>query len=107
MTIQPVAAVGKPTLTIESSNESQSVGSNCGTTPPTAGIGRKIRFPAAAAECTVRGLPVAPGGDMARGLCSATVTDLSKNNLAESTMPSFSGPFIPTVRHGVLQLGMT
>ena len=57
MAIQPVAAFGLPTLTIVSSNESQSVGSNCGAVPPVAGIGRKIRFPPAATECVVRGLP--------------------------------------------------
>src|SRR5207245_3277455 len=102
MIIQPVAAVGKPTLTIESSNESQSVGSNCGTTPPTAGIGRKIWFPPAAAECTVRGLPDAPGGDMVTLFCSAIVTDLCKSNLNEWTTTRWSVRFSHTVRVCVL-----
>src|SRR6516225_11390302 len=101
MVIQPVVAVGKPTLTIESSNEVQSVGSNCGALPPTAGIGRKIRFPPAAAECTVRGLPEVI---VVSVFWNATCTDVSKTNLAESTTPSSSGPVIApgtgTVRHG-------
>jgi len=106
MAIQPVAAFGLPTLTIVSSNESQSVGSNCGAIPPVAGIGRKIRFPPAAAECVVRGLPGVVG--VVAVFCSAIVTEWSKRNQLESTMPSNSGPVVPVpgiVRHGVLQLG--
>ena len=81
MAIQPVAAVGVPTLILVH-RTTQSVGSNCGAGPPAAGIGRKIWFVfgSAATECIVRGLP----DGQCRWRCSAprSITEWSKRNRA-------------------------